>query len=284
MRGGHGFWQRDHSRRMSRIKRRRRLLLLTRFIGLLVIAGLTIGLFFAFRIGRSSSSGRNVKELFEEAELWRSQGAAAADTIEDLRVKYEKVIQAAPESPWAQRSLLRLAVLERGVGNTRAAFDYLYRIINGYPESNLAAQARYMAGRIWQKDVGDLERALTSFTTVASTYLPMLAPGRMTDVPEYARRTVGPGLRKVVLNALVARANVEVALGRYQDAAHTFELAIEHFGDEPVCPTLKMRLADLYADHLGNRLKRRGLCAEVLSKDPHSIWEPIVRRRLRDAP
>ena len=270
------------------MKRRKNLLLLTRFVGLLLIAGLTVGVFFALRIGRPHESRRNVKELFEEAEGRRGQGDAAVARLDALRVKYEKVVRAAPKSPWAQRSLLRLAVLERTIGNTRAAFGFLYRNINAYPESNLTAQARYMVGRIWHKDVGDLDRALTSYRTVVSMYLPVLRGETTADLPEYARPTVGPGLRSTVLKALAACATVQVEQGDYQAAAETLNLAVTTFADDPnpgetraLCQMLKMRLADIEADHLDHGIRARSLWSEVLREDQRSPWAPVAEKRLK---
>ena len=260
------------------------MIFLTRFTGLLVIAGLTVGVFIAFQFGgRRPDVGPNVEELFNEAELSRSQGDRAAAALKDLRVKYEKVIQAAPYSPRAQQSLLRLADLERKVGNTRMAFEYLYRSISRYPESNLTAQARYMGGRIWEKDAGDLDRALVSYRTVASAYLPMLeGNGGSPSLPEHVRRTPSPLLRETVFKALVAAASVEARLGEYEAAAATLQRAIERFPDHKEVEMLRMRRADILADHLGGRLEAIAIWAHLLSETPESSWAPVAERRRKD--
>lgn len=261
------------------------MIFLTRVIGLLVIAGLTVGIFVAFQFGgKGADVGPKVEELFSEAEFSRSRSDNAATSLKELRVKYEKVIQAAPDTHWAQRSLLRLAALEQKVGNARMAFEYLYRNINGYPESNLTAKARFMAGRIWETDVGDLERALVSYRAVVNAYLPRLAGnGGQSNIPERARLTPTPDLRDIVFNALVAAASAEIRLGEFDAAANTLQRAVARFPNHGKIEMLQMRLADILADHLDRRLEARAIWANLLRENEESIWTRVAEGRLKDA-
>jgi len=269
---------------MPDIRRRKRVILLTRFIGLLVIAGLTVGVFVAFQLGGSRADvGPNVEELFNDAGLSLSRGDNVAALLRESRVKCEKAIQADPKSPRAQKLLLRLAHLQREVGNARMAFRYLDRIINSYPESNVTAEARYMMGRIWESDVGDLDRALVSYRAVVSAYLPMLeGNGGSLLLPEHVRRTPSPSLRETVFNALVAAASVGARLGEYDAAVDTLRRAIERFPDHNRIEMLQMRRADILADHLGRRLEAIGIWARLLSENPESVWAPVAERRRQD--
>ncbi|MFH0963579.1 MAG: tetratricopeptide repeat protein [Planctomycetota bacterium] len=266
---------------MPEIRRRRKLVVITRFVGLLLVAGLTVGIFFALEIGGGRRlPRRDARELFDEAEAWRAHGAAATETLDALRVKYEKVIQAAPESSSAQKALLRLAEVERSVGDSARALAHLQRLVNGYPESSLAAQARYMTGRIWQKDVGDGERALASYQVVVNTYLPAFnGPGR--EVPEAVKRlTVSPMLRTVVLNALIGSATIEAEKGDFGAAVETIAKAREKFPDDPAAEELMMWEADLRADRCGDLPGARKLWSDLLLNRQGSPWSAVAERRL----
>ena len=266
---------------MPGIQRRRQLLILTRFAGLVLVAGLTVGIFFAFQFRRGDQvAGRDIQGLFDEAETWRVHGEGAVQTLGVLKVKYEKVIQAAPESSWAQKALLRLAEMERGGGDLRRARDYLYRLINGYPESNLTAQARYMMGRIWQKDVGDADRALASYRIVVNSYLAALNGGGEKEAATTHRLTGNRILQGVVLNAIVAIAEIEADRGQYETAVEMIGLARERFANAPITESLMMWEADLRADRLGDTLGARNLWSDMLLNRGWSAWGEVAERRM----
>ena len=61
--------------------------------------------------------------------------AAVAKTLADARLHYARIAVEFPESPWADKSILRLAQLDYGSGNSESAVMRIKRLFTDYPES-----------------------------------------------------------------------------------------------------------------------------------------------------
>jgi hypothetical protein len=73
--------------------------------------------------------------------------AAVARALPDARLHYARIAVEFPESPWADKSILRLAQLDYGSGNTETAVMRVKRLFTDYPESAVIPTAALFGAR-----------------------------------------------------------------------------------------------------------------------------------------
>jgi hypothetical protein len=73
--------------------------------------------------------------------------AAVAKALPDARLHYARIAVEFPESPWADKSILRLAQLDYGSGNTETAVMRVKRLFTDYPESAVIPTAALFGAR-----------------------------------------------------------------------------------------------------------------------------------------
>jgi hypothetical protein len=70
-----------------------------------------------------------------------------AKTLPDARLHYARIAVEYPESPWADKSILRLAQLDYGSGNSETAVMRVKRLFTDYPESAVIPTAALFGAR-----------------------------------------------------------------------------------------------------------------------------------------
>lgn len=73
--------------------------------------------------------------------------AAVAKALPDARLHYARIAVEYPESPWADKSILRLAQLDYGSGNSETAVMRVKRLFTDYPESAVIPTAALFGAR-----------------------------------------------------------------------------------------------------------------------------------------
>lgn len=95
-------------------------------------------------IARILTQTRPTEAAFPEA-LYTA--AAVAKTLPDARLYYARIAVEFPESPWADKSILRLAQLDYGSGNSETAVLRVKRLFTDYPESAVIPTAALFGAR-----------------------------------------------------------------------------------------------------------------------------------------
>lgn len=73
--------------------------------------------------------------------------AAVAKTLPDARLHYARIAVEFPDSPWADKSILRLAQLDYGSGNSETSAMRIKRLFTDYPESAVIPTAALFGAR-----------------------------------------------------------------------------------------------------------------------------------------
>ena len=110
---------------------------------------------------------------FGSASLGDWLGALRADLVGDsaAAVAHLEAIAARPRhEPLRERALLRLARMRLERGEARGALDALEAFMKDYPDSELRADARRLAGQVYERGLGQYDRALREYETVLLEY------------------------------------------------------------------------------------------------------------------
>lgn len=95
-------------------------------------------------IGRILAQTKPTEAAFPEA-LYTA--AAVAKALPDARLHYARIAVEFPESPWADKAILRLAQLDYGSGNSETAVLRVKRLFTDYPESAVIPTAALFGAR-----------------------------------------------------------------------------------------------------------------------------------------
>jgi len=95
-------------------------------------------------IARILTQTRPTDAAFPEA-LYTA--AAVAKALPDARLHYARIAVEFPESPWADKSILRLAQLDYGSGNSETSVMRIKRLFTDYPESAVIPTAALFGAR-----------------------------------------------------------------------------------------------------------------------------------------
>lgn len=100
---------------------------------------------------------------FELAEAyWRlGRGYAAANRDERAISSFKEVVNARPESPYADDALIEAGILQRQGGQLEEAQESFRRYIENYPDGNRMAESHFWIGRLFETSgkTGEAEKA-----------------------------------------------------------------------------------------------------------------------------
>ena len=107
----------------------------------------------------AACSGAPWRPVTDWVQVWRlvdrADGLAQGGDHAGARALYEQAVQEYPTSPWAPTALFRLARLEVSpespLRNYRQAYGHFDRLVNEYPDSSHAGEAR-----AWRDTLGQL--------------------------------------------------------------------------------------------------------------------------------
>ena len=105
-------------------------------------------------------------------ELFAAGEAAAADptTADQAVTHFTAFLERFAESPKAPEALRKLAALAQQQGNMQEAIGYYERVLAEYPASGHGDEAQFMIAFIYEEYIRDLEEARRAYQRVIENY------------------------------------------------------------------------------------------------------------------
>ena len=124
---------------------------------------ITLGILISLVIG---CGGQGADELFAAGE----QAAADPATINEATTYFETFVERHPEHQKAPKALNKLAVLAQQQDRMQEAIDYYQRILAEYKGSGHGDEAQFMIAFIYEEYIRDVAKAKRAYQRVIDHY------------------------------------------------------------------------------------------------------------------
>ena len=111
-------------------------------------------------------SQQSAEELFAAGEA----AAVDPDTADQAVAHFTAFLERFAESPKAPEALRKLAALAQQQGNMQEAIGYYERVLTEYPASGHGDEAQFMIAFIYEEYIRDLEEARRAYRRVIENY------------------------------------------------------------------------------------------------------------------
>ena len=126
---------------------------------------LAIGLVLALW-GMSGCGEEKPEELFAEAEKAAADPAGHEQAVQQFTAFLERF----PQHEQAPKALKQLAMIAQQQGDMRAAITHYERLLREYPGSDQADEAQFMIAFIYEEYLQDLDQARAAYQRVIDNY------------------------------------------------------------------------------------------------------------------
>ena len=108
------------------------------------------------------------EDAFAAAE--QAAQATAVDSLSTAIGLYEQFAQRFPEHAYAAKALAMIGRLTQQQGDNAGAIRQYERLLASYPDSQYGDEAQFMVGFIYEENLGDLDKARDAYQKVIDRY------------------------------------------------------------------------------------------------------------------
>ena len=124
---------------------------------------IVLGILFALVAG---CGGQSADELFAAGE----QAAVDPATVNEATSHFKAFVERHPEHQRAPEALKKLAALAQQQGRMQEAIDYYGRILAEYNGSGHGDEAQFMIAFIYEEHIGDFSKAKLAYQRIIDEY------------------------------------------------------------------------------------------------------------------
>ena len=110
------------------------------------------------------------EDAFAAAEQAAQATAADSATHSTAIGLYEQFVQRFPEHAYAAKALAMIGRLTQQQGDNAGAIRKYERLLTSYPDSQYGDEAQFMVGFIYEENLGELDKARNAYQKVIDRY------------------------------------------------------------------------------------------------------------------
>lgn len=199
-----------------------------------------------------------IVSLYQEAEKLESEVVESVETISQLRIKYETILQQAPESEFAAMSCYKLGKLNEIFGHYEEAISYYQKLLAQYPQHSIGAKGLFDMAQIYELQLDKDEEAMINFQQLVNFY------------PD----------DELAFKGLLRLGQLSSKRKQWDQAVAYFQQAVTQYPDQPADDDLYFRIGDILQHKLEDKERAREMFQSLIEKYPSSRWITYARNRL----
>ncbi|MBI4811377.1 MAG: tetratricopeptide repeat protein, partial [Ignavibacteriales bacterium] len=213
--------------------------------------------------------------------------------FDEAEATFKSVITNHKKTSAAVAAAFELGKLSLGNGNFEAAIEYFKNVSSeDAADDSLQIEAIFETGLVYikQKKYSNAQKSfdklISTFPKNSLTEHALLMAGRAAQLNEDSQDALQYAKKLLIINdsrfkphALLLAADASIGLRQYTEAVRYFTNFIDRYADNPITPTIMLKLAHLYEDKLQDYRKAINIYDQISQRYTQSplIVEAIIR-------